>query len=190
MWPVTQEIVAYATADLSAANADWRCEGGSYWSSGICLQEPPALYLQGQTKASKLWAYITDIKELHGMVSPFSSICSPSSKGQCTMKTPGLELKETHRNSDDSSVNISQPRGDGNRHIGELTRDFKIVESGHWSSNPSQSLLSIFRDQSACCGTQRLNFQEKETMICDGKSWVGFRGVDRGKMGTNFLKRT
>jgi hypothetical protein len=119
---------------------------------------------------------------MHGMVSPFSRIRSPSTGGQCTMKDPEFDSRKQHRRFDDSLENIPQQTSDGDRSIGELTRDFEIVERGHWSSNPSQSLISIFRVQSACSGSQRLNIQSIEKMVCDGRSWKGFRGVDGGEL--------
>jgi hypothetical protein len=120
--------------------------------------------------------------ELSHQVSPYSRNRSPFSEGQCTMRNPGIDSRERHRESDDSSHNIPQSTSDGDRSIGEPTRDFEVVEKGHWSSNPSQSLISIFRVQSACSGSHRLNIQTYSEMVCDGRSWKGFRGVDVGKL--------
>jgi len=124
-------------------------------------------------------------------VSPYPINRSPFPEGQCTMRNPGTDTRGQHRECDDSSSNITQPTSDGDRSIGELTRDFEIVEKGHWSSNPSQSLISIFRIQSACSGSHRLTLQSIENMVCDGRSWKGFRGIDGGKLmvDVHFLKR-
>lgn len=96
------------------------------------------------------------------------------------MRNPKFDPRRKYRKTDDTPSNITQPGQDGDRDIGEQTRDFAVVERGHWSSNPSQSLISIFRLQSACSGSHRLNMESIPKMVCDGRSWKGFRGVDGG----------
>lgn len=116
--------------------------------------------------------------EFRSMVSPYPENRSPSQEGQCTMRSPGHYSRRKHRSTDDSSSNISQPSQKGDRSIGEL-----IVERGHWSNNPFQLLISDFRARSACSGFHnRINVQSNLAMVCDGKTWKGFRRVDGGKL--------
>lgn len=100
------------------------------------------------------------------------------------MTSPGYLSRKKHRSADDSSSDFTQPRSNGGRDIGELTQDFEVVDRGHWSNNPIQSLISDFRAQSACSGfhnrlhVHRLDF----TMVCDGQAWKSFRGIDGGEL--------
>lgn len=99
------------------------------------------------------------------------------------MRSPGLSPRKKHRSSDDSRSIITQPSQDGDRDIGELTRSFEVVEGGHWSNNPFQSLISDFRARSACSGFHnRLPIGTNSAMVCDGKAWKGFREFDGGEL--------